>query len=165
VNPAGKIGEAKWREYLEFRGFDIEPAPDEVFYDWDLKASTDGRTYTFEVKYDEKAYYWAEKRGNPDNPNMYIEYKNTNQNKNSGILASKADYYVYILKAKEDIAYVFKRPELCDHLIQSSYKNVGNSATGDNNALGWIPPLKEMVKHHSFLTKVNLNANTRTQSR
>jgi hypothetical protein len=163
MNHSGKIGEAKWKAYLESVGHIVENAPERVFYDWDLKSTTtDKRTVTFEVKYDEKAYYWAEKRGMPDNPNMYIEYKNTNQNRDSGILASKADYYVYILKAEEDIAYVFKRGELCEHLVNAKYKSVGNSATGDDNALGWIPPLKEMVKHHSFHTKINLNANSKT---
>ena len=155
MNEAGTIGENKFAEYLIAQGYQIEKAPPVKFYDWDIRATKpERRPLTFEVKYDEKAYYWAERRGTPDNPNIYIEYRNTNQNENSGILASKAEYYVYILKSEQDIAYVFNRLNLCDHLLASSYRTAGNSATGDNNALGWIPPLKEVIKHRSFICQI-----------
>lgn len=154
MNQAGTIGEAKFTTYLESIGYEIEKAPARKFYDWDIKATKKSSVITFEIKYDEKAYYWATKRGTPNEPNIYIEYKNTNRNEDSGILASKSDYYIYILKASNDIAYVFDRAKLCAHLVNSTYKSVGNSATGDNNAMGWIPPLSEIIKHESYIRQI-----------
>ena len=154
MNQAGTIGEAKFSTYLESIGYTIEKAPPRKFYDWDIKATKKSLVITFEIKYDEKAYYWATKRGTPNEPNIYIEYKNTNRNEDSGILASKSDYYIYILKSLNDIAYVFDRAKLCAHLVSSTYKSVGNSATGDNNAIGWIPPLSEIIKNDSYIRQI-----------
>jgi hypothetical protein len=154
MNQAGTIGEAKFSTYLESIGYKIEKAPPRKFYDWDIKATKKSLVITFEIKYDEKAYYWATKRGTPNEPNIYIEYKNTNRNEDSGILASKSDYYIYILKSENDIAYVFDRAKLCAHLVSSTYKSVGNSATGDDNAIGWIPPLSEIIKHDSYIRQI-----------
>ena len=154
MNQAGTIGEAKFSTYLESIGYEVEKAPPRKFYDWDIKATKKSLVITFEVKYDEKAYYWAAKRGTPNEPNIYIEYKNTNRNEDSGILASKSDYYIYILKSENDIAYVFDRAKLCAHLVNSTYKSVGNSATGDDNAIGWIPPLSEIIKHQSYIRQI-----------
>lgn len=158
LNKLGDKGENKWAAYLESRGYAVQRAPNEVFYDWDMKAvhPTAGEQ-TFEVKYDQKAYYWAKKRKDVENPNIYIEYKNTSTGKDSGIFASKANFYVYIVKDVSDIAYVFKRLDLCDFLLSSSFLTAGNSATGDDNSLGWIPPLKELVKTRCFVKEVNLD--------
>jgi hypothetical protein len=154
----GDIGEAIWVDHLEEMGhYDIETAPKRKFYDWDIKSVIDGKTYTFEVKYDSKAYWWAKRRNTPDKPNLYIEFKNTNKNEDSGIKASKATYYVYMLKDEERVdAYVFEREGLLSHLLSVTYKTAGNSATGDNNALGWIPPLDNLVTQKFFLQKVSL---------
>jgi hypothetical protein len=154
MNQAGTIGEAKFSTYLMSIGYEVEKAPARKFYDWDIKATKKSAVITFEVKYDEKAYYWAAKRGTPTEPNIYIEYKNTNRNEDSGILASKSDYYIYILKSENDIAYVFDRAKLCAHLVSSTYKSVGNSATGDDNAIGWIPPLSQIIKHDSYIKQI-----------
>jgi hypothetical protein len=168
MNHSGKYGEALWKAYLETKGYDVEDAPNYKFYDWDLRATkreADQDTnfqpvYTFEVKYDEKAYWWANKRGTPDNPNLYIEYRNTNRNEDSGILMSKADFYVYIIKAQTDIAYLFNTYKLRTHLTSASYKSVGNSATGDDNAMGWIPPLAVLMQTNSFIKQIELYAFT-----
>ena len=154
MNQAGTIGEAKFSSYLISIGYEVEKAPARKFYDWDIKATKKSAVITFEVKYDEKAYYWAAKRGTPNEPNIYIEYKNTNRNEDSGILASKSDYYIYILKSENDIAYVFNRAKLCAYLVNSTYRSVGNSATGDDNAMGWIPPLSEIIKHESYIRQI-----------
>jgi hypothetical protein len=107
---------------------------------------SNNREFTVEVKYDSKAYLWAKRRGTPKAPNLYIEFKNTNQGKDSGILMSKADYYLYIIKdGVREIGYIFIREQLLKHLQESDYKVVGNSASGDDNALGWIPPLNSLT--------------------
>lgn len=146
MNHTGKIGEALWANYLESRGWSIKTAPNGRFYDWDIKANNPNKELTFEVKYDSKAYFWAEKRGKPEDPNLYIEFENTKQGEASGIKRSIADYYVYIIKrGDESTAYVYKREPLCSFCENGGFKVVGNSGFGDDNANGWIPPLKKTM--------------------
>lgn len=143
---SGDYGENLVSKYLIDKGFDIEEAPKKLFYDWDVKGTKNDKVVTIEVKYDSKAYMWASRRGTPEQPNLYIEFRSTTRNCDSGILKSKADYYFYILKTgKKDIAFVFDRVKLLNHLQTNIYKVVGNSATGDDNAQGWIPPLHELL--------------------
>lgn len=153
MNHSGKIGEGLWADYMSSRGYSIEMAPNGIFYDWDIKATRDDKIVTFEVKYDEKAYWWAKRRGNPSEPNLYIEFKNTNNGADSGILASKADYYIYIMKEDGNRAYVFDREELCGLCVTSDFKVVGNSSTGDDNAQGWIPSLSKVISNEKVFIK------------
>ena len=158
MNHSGKIGEEMWANYLLDRGYDITPAPEKRFYDWDIKADKEGKTVTFEVKYDEKAYWWAKRRKTPNQPNLYIEFRNTSKSEDSGILASKADYYIYIMKEDNDTAYVFKRKELAELCQCSNFRVVGNSATGDDNAEGWIPKLSEVTSDKNvFVMAISLS--------
>ena len=154
----GDIGEGLWCTHLENKGhYNITTAPKKKFYDWDVKSEHSNRIYTFEVKYDEKAYWWAARRNTPEEPNLYIEFKNTNKDEDSGIRASKALYYVYMLVRDESVsAYLFERKGLLSHLEQVTYKVVGNSATGDDNALGWIPPLTSLVNQKCVIQKISL---------
>lgn len=154
----GDIGESLWCTHLEKKGhYNITTAPKKKFYDWDVRSEHSNRHYTFEVKYDEKAYWWANRRGTPENPNLYIEFKNTNKDEDSGIRASKALYYVYMLVRDDSVtAYLFERKGLLNHLEQVTYKVVGNSATGDDNALGWIPPLEQLITQQCFIQKISL---------
>ena len=163
----GDIGESLWCEHLEHKGHtNITTAPKKKFYDWDVCSQHGTRQYTFEVKYDSKAYWWASKRGTPEQPNLYIEFKNTNKEEDSGIRASKAMYYVYMLVRDEAVtAYLFERESLLNHLEQVSYKVVGNSATGDDNALGWIPPLHKLTTQKCFIQKIDLYADSNTETR
>lgn len=155
----GLIGEELWVEYLDSKGHDdVELSPKgKVFYEYDVSSNKNGKRFTYEVKYDSKAYMWAERRKTPDNPNLYIEFQNTKQGKDSGILMSEADFYVYMIVNKEVTeCYVFNRDLLLSHLINSSYKKVGNSSYGDNNAKGWIPPLSKLKKTDSFVYSINI---------
>jgi len=155
---SGDYGQRLVYNYLVDKGYDVEEAPKKLFYDWDIKGSKEDRLVTIEVKYDSKAYMWAKIRGTPEQPNLYIEFRSTSRNCDSGILMSKAEFYFYILKTgKKDIAFVFDRIKLLSHLQESSYKIVGNSATGDDNAQGWIPPLHELlVSSKGYKTTIDL---------
>ena len=93
----GNIGESLWLNELSKTHTDIEKAPNKKFYDWDIKANYKGNEVTYEVKYDSKGYYYADRYSRP--VNLYIEFQNTKKGEDSGIIASKATYYVYILKS------------------------------------------------------------------
>src|SRR5210317_112624 len=117
---SGDYGQDIVMKYLKDKGYKVEEAPKELFYDWDVKANKAGRTVTIEVKYDSKAYMWAARRGIPEQPNLYIEFRSTTRDCDSGILKSKADFYFYILKTGDkDIGFVFDRVQLLQHLQRS----------------------------------------------
>jgi len=140
----GKRGELLWKCELEKNHKIIHTAPNKKFYDYDIKAEYNGVEYTYEVKYDAKGYEYAKLYNRP--VNLYIEFKNTTLNEDSGIKASIANYYVYILNNNGvETAYVFDRIKLLNHLETSNYKVRGNKVGGDNNALGWTPPLHNLT--------------------
>ena len=58
---SGDYGENLVSKYLLDKGFDIEEAPKKLFYDWDVKGTKNERVVTIEVKYDSKAYMWADR--------------------------------------------------------------------------------------------------------
>lgn len=139
----GNKGEKIWYDHIKTSHTNIESAPNKKFYDWDLKGEVSGRVITYEVKFDNSGYYYARKRKKP--VNLYIEFKNTNKDEDSGILASKATYYVYMLSNNDTIEiYVFDRLQLLQRLQGKGFIIKGNKTGGDNNALGWLPPLLEL---------------------
>lgn len=139
----GDTGEQLWRDYISTSHKNVEKAPNKRFYDWDVKAKYNRTEVTYEIKYDVSGYKYASKYNRP--VNMYIEFENTTKKEASGILASKADFYVYIFVDDQgnNIAYVYKRTDLLEHLQQSKYKTVSNSLGGDSNAKGWLAPLED----------------------
>jgi len=151
MNFTGKYGEELVMCYMEGMGYDVTLAPPRVFYDWDLKCVNGSDEITIEVKYDSKAYMWAKRRKTPDQPNLYIEFKNTKKDSDSGIIMSKSDFYFYILKLPDgrNMCHMFARKELLEYLKVGNFKVVGNSSSGDDNALGWIPPLHELMNEYS----------------
>ena len=71
----GNIGESLWLDELSKTHTDIEKAPNKKFYDWDIKAKYKGSEVTYEVKYDSRGYYYADRYSRP--VNLYIEFLNT----------------------------------------------------------------------------------------
>ena len=156
---AGDEGESIWVSHLESLDHisDIEVSKGE-FHDWDIKAfsSGNGRIHTYEVKLDLKAYMWAKWR-NSEFPNMYIEYHNTRQDKPSGIMSSKSDYYVYIIRNRDiNECYVFDTGNLRAFLQKAGLKSVGNKSNGDDNALGWLLPTNIISLNMGFLGRIDL---------
>ena len=90
---SGDYGQELVIAYLKDKQYVVEEAPKKLFYDWDIKGTKGDRDVTIEVKYDSKAYMWAERRGTPEQPNLYIEFRSTTRDCDSGILKSKADFY------------------------------------------------------------------------
>lgn len=72
--------------------------------------------------------------------NIYIESENTYRKEKSGLLATKANRWVYYLPWKWQILS-FCPKRMLQHLEQSSYQHVTNC--GDNNSAGWIVPISD----------------------
>jgi hypothetical protein len=103
----------------------------------------------YEVKLDEKAYWWAKKLNRP--PNIYVEYWSTKRNERCGIYLLEAEYFIYIVRLmdKTHEAYCFDTDVLLKHLESSDYTTRGNKRFGDDNAKGWTPPIHELVENKS----------------
>lgn len=158
ASKVGDLGQTLVSNYLNEKGYEVEEAPNMYFPDWDIKGIKGGREITIEVKYDKSAYWWAARRGTPEQPNLYIEFRSTKREEDTGIRKSIADFYFYIMKTgKKHMCYVFDRVKLLKHLEESSYKVVNNSAKGDDNAEGWIPPLHEILTNErGYKAVINL---------
>lgn len=123
----------------------------EVFPDYDLKGEKEGKTYTYEVKYDASAYVYAEKRNRP--ANAFIEYKNMRHNKASGILSSKADYYVYFVRNGADIElYVIRRNVMLNKIFKPNGfpKYTAVETIFDNKSRGMLVPLTDIKEMSAF---------------
>ena len=154
----GNKGERLLMEYFQANGWEILEQSEGYFPDWDIRAkSLKGAEITFEVKYDAQAYYWSSNTRDPGNPNLYIEYRNTNKESDSGILTSKANVYAYILKSpvgESNELYLFDRKRLAERLVAGKWVSTGNEKFGDNNAQGWLLPLKDALhREMGFLLK------------
>ena len=152
----GDLGEELFKNYLLSKGHTDVEVSTGLFYDYDIAATFKGNRLTYEVKYDTQAFYWMRKR-KAECINLYLEFRNTNKGKPSGIEMSKADYYVYIVKDDITVAFIFHTNKLREHLLNSDYPTAGNSANGDNNALGYIPPINKLLEKDSgFIEKILL---------
>ena len=152
----GDIGEELFKNHLLSKGHEDIEVTTGLFYDYDIAATFKGKRLTYEGKYDTQADYWMRKR-NADCINLYLEYRNTNKDKPSGIEVSKSNYYVYIVKGEATVAFIFDTDLLRTHLMNSDYPTAGNSANGDNNALGYIPPINALLnKESGFIKKILL---------
>lgn len=98
----------------------IEHAPDEKFSDWDLNCTIKDKSEKIEIKEDQM----VSKTGN-----LFIEIES--RGKPSGILTSKADFYIFVAILKDTVD-LFKIPlkELKNML--SKGRLVGNA--GDKNS-------------------------------
>lgn len=142
----GKYGEYLFQRYLQLKGLDVDSAPEEEFPYYDVVSVLYGKRQTYEVKTDRQIH----KTGN-----LYIEFLNINRMNLSGIFTSKADFYVYIDK-ESLIGYVFNRGNLLSHIFELKVKTV-KSRVDNQNALGWIIPLDEVVNKKPHLKTIDLN--------
>ena len=149
----GDEGELLWVKHLEGLGYEnVEVSTGKTY--WDVMDDTGVK---YEVKYDEKAMYWANRRNEP--PNFYFEYWSTTRGEQCGIYSLEAEYMVYIIKDEDKrVAYTFDVDQLLSHLESADYVTRGNKAFGDNNARGWTPPIDELIAHpdSGFLKTIEL---------
>jgi hypothetical protein len=85
----GRDAEGAVKRLLEKAGYEVEENNSGDLLGWDLKAKLAGRQFKVEVKWDKM----SAKTGN-----IAVEYHNLNRDKPSGIKATKADLWVYVLK-------------------------------------------------------------------
>lgn len=147
MNDVGNKGEKMVRDFFEWMEYDVVPAPDRKFYDYDMTCIGNDAVFTIEVKTDVSAYTHATRRGEADNPRLFVEYYNETNDEPSGIAASCADYYFYLmLKPTNDVeCNVFERQELHEYLLHSDvYSHTLVPRFADHQTTGWLPYLGEL---------------------
>jgi hypothetical protein len=73
----------------------------------------------------------------------------------SGIFTSTADFYVYI--DRETLAgYIFNRKYLLSFIFEGKYKTF-KSKVDNENAMGWIIPIKDVLDKRPHLKTIDLN--------
>ena len=103
----------------------------------------------YEVKTDVKAYYWAERRKEP--VNLFLEYESVKTQQPCGIMKTKAEYLVYIVRNPEKlhIAFTFDLEKLRAYLWKAHKENRfairKPVINGIGNVKGWTPPIHELV--------------------
>lgn len=160
----GDYGEELWVSHLKSQGYtDVFLSEKNSPVYWDVLLITEDDAISFEVKYDEKAYVWAEKTNKP--PNFFLEYWSNTKNKPCGVMILECDYLVYIVKGlKQEIAYIFNAESLVSHLEEAdkanTYKVVQNSLNGDNNVKGWAIPISTLTdKKYGYVKQIKLSNN------
>jgi hypothetical protein len=151
MNSIGQKGEHIVREYMRRVGYNVTPAPDCKFYDYDMECHNWEASFTIEVKTDVSAYKHAKRRGKPDNVRLFIEYWNDTMDEPSGIAASVAEYYFYlIVNPDNDVeCNVFKRDELHQYLIDSdTFTHTLVPFHNDHQTTGWLPNLDDLVANN-----------------
>lgn len=147
MNSIGNKGEQIVREYFESIGYIVTMAPQRKFYLYDMECNHWEHSFTIEVKTDVSAYKHAQRRGEPDNPRLFVEYYNETSREMSGIAASRATYYFYLMVNDDQNieCNVFKRDELFDYLIYSDVQtHTLTPRFGDHQTTGWLPYLEEL---------------------
>lgn len=147
MNSIGNKGEQIVREYFESIGYIVTMAPQRKFYLHDMECNHWEHSFTIEVKTDVSAYKHAQRRGEPDNPRLFVEYYNETSREMSGIAASRATYYFYLMVNDDQNieCNVFKRDELFDYLIDSDVQtHTLTPRFGDHQTTGWLPYLNKL---------------------
>ena len=162
--PVGDYGEQLWFNHLKSKGHpDVFLSEKNSPVYWDVLLVTEDESVSFEVKYDEKAYVWAEKTGRP--PNFFLECWSNTRNQPCGVMILECDYLVYIIKGQnKETAYLFDVEDLISHLKEANrvkkYRLVQNSLNGDNNVKGWAIPIESLTKkQYGFIKQINLSNN------
>ena len=142
----GKYGEYLFQRYLQLKGIPVQEAPDEEFPYYDVMTIIKGTKQTYEVKTDSSIQ---------ETGNVYIEFLNINRNNLSGIFTSLANFYVYI-NEKTLEGHIFNRSKLLTYIYNNRLTTV-RSKVDNQNALGWLLPLKDLFTSDAYLKTIDLN--------
>lgn len=122
---------------MALHGIELRPNPGPDFQAFDLMGECRGRAFTLEVKYD----VLATRTGN-----LAIEFFNTRQGRNSGILATKADLWVVVIGGPPQ-PYVATVPSLLAYFHAADGRYVQG---GDDNSEMKLLPLDHALVHGPF---------------
>lgn len=138
----GKIAEDLVEGLFKDLGCDTERAKGE-FPDWDLKCKLKRKKFTAEIKYDIMACLTG---------NLAIEFRNSKQNKPSGIEATKANLWVHCIKDGEHITiWITSVSKLKEYIaVYEPRRTVFNA--GDDNADLYLYKDDEIL---SIFTKID----------
>lgn len=126
----GKTGEDFVQRIFETGGMKCSKNEDyDKRYDYDLECKIGRKKFTAEVKYDYKAL---------ETGNIAIEHHNSRVDRPSGITATKADLWVYVLGDKENLSAWAVPSSSLKSFIQEvpPFKEIEYG--GDNNASLYI---------------------------
>lgn len=123
----GNIAEKLVIETLNTYGYDAKKNEDKAKkYDYDVLATINGKEVSFEVKFD----VMAARTGN-----IAIEYWNSKKNQPSGIMVTKADYWVHVIEDEEQTKLVYVTPVAnLKKFIELNKPKRTIESGGDNNA-------------------------------
>ena len=147
----GNKGERIVADYFTNIGYEVTPAPDLKFYDYDLECNHYEHSFTIEIKTDVSAFDYAKRRGEADNPRLFIEYYSDTNDEPSGIAASCATYYFYLLVTpdKDVECNVFDRQHLHHYLLHDEdvYTHTLVPRFGDHQTTGWLPYRSDLERN------------------
>lgn len=107
----------------------------------DIIAEIDGDSLSFEVKED-FGCVWS--------GNVALEYKS--RGKLSGINTSKADFYIYVIHAKDEIVYVqFPTQTLKNMIANKRYFRTANGGDPGSNTMIYLFKYEVFVKYGTIL--------------
>lgn len=119
----GNIGERIIAKWLKSKGYNILSFNDNM--DWDIMVEKDGFKKTIEIKTDRWEYF-----NDKITDNMFLETRCNG--KNSGILGSKADYFIYFYPDHE-LVYLIRMDEIrkiAQYGCRKAYCADGNKVIG-----------------------------------
>lgn len=164
----GAVVEHQWAAWLKARIPDVEVthAPDLKHPAWDMYTTVPtGRRRYYEVKWDASAQApWKDYRGNKRDAtgNVFIEYENPYRNEKSGIEASDAHYWVYVMKMAYELvgmeqvqkykvqALVLDKELLKSFTADGNYRVVDtkrDSKGSQPNARGKLVPISDILSN------------------
>lgn len=113
----GREYEKKLLDYIEYDEYEF--APNKQFPDYDVKLKYKGEEFLYEVKADKL----TDKTGN-----MCIEFECNN--KPSGIVLTKSDYYAYFVIGEETKLYIIPTRKIKRMIKHESYHKCMNGGDG-----------------------------------
>lgn len=142
----GDMAEIEVLNILKNKGLDCKLNTDKSLkYDYDIISNNP--TITFEVKMD----LYATKSGN-----LCIEFFNSKKNRPSGIMITKANYWIHVLIENENIVpYIIKVCELKNFINTIlPHKTITNG--GDKNADLFLYKKEDILPRFTLLSEFDL---------
>lgn len=134
---AGQNGEEMVREHiLALTGAKLIEINHDNKFDFIIEKNDIRRSY--EVKTEEYC------RAGSDNGNLFVEIGC--RGKDSGVMVTQADWYVYYLPYRKQIWYI-ETDKLRELIITNNFRKVENSGDKNSNTIGYLIPRRKFKEH------------------